>query len=61
MQAPEYILKLSAIKFICNLLVDQNIIQFLFGYDYADKIFSLILDNFNQIRNQFYQMDELNF
>ena len=26
MQRPENILKLSAIKFICNLLVDQNII-----------------------------------
>lgn len=51
MQKPENLLKLNVIKFICNLIVDQNIVSFLFGYENADKIFSLILNNLNQIRN----------
>jgi len=51
MHEPENILKLSVVKFICNLLVDQNVLSFLFGYENADKIFSLVLNNLNQIKN----------
>ncbi len=51
MHEPENILKLSVVKFFCNLLVDQNVLSFLFGYENADKIFSLVLNNLNQIKN----------